>query len=45
VLDPGVINANAIRYFLDDYADIIEPVEVRAGEKTTRNLRQHIKSR
>jgi hypothetical protein len=43
ILDPGVINAFAIRYFLNEYADIIETVEVHAGESLTRNLRQHTK--
>jgi hypothetical protein len=44
-LDPGAINADAIQYFLDDYSDIIEPIEVRAGDRITRDLRQHQKSR
>lgn len=44
-LDAGVANAGALRYHLQDYADIIESVEIHPGDRLTRNLRQHNKSK
>jgi hypothetical protein len=40
-LDRGVANARALRYHLDDYADVLESVEIHSGERLIRNLRQH----
>ena len=39
--DSDVVWPLAIRYQLIDYADVIETVEVRAGERVTRDLRRH----
>ena len=40
-LDGRPINAFALRWSLFDYADIVETVELGAGEQATRDLRQH----
>jgi len=44
-LDAGVTDAMALRYYLGDYADIIQTVEVHPGDRLTRNLRQHGKGK
>jgi len=33
--------AGALRHHLEDYADVMETVEIRRGDRLTRNLRQH----
>ncbi len=42
-LDAGVVHAGGLRYFLEEYADIIETVEIQSGDKLTLDLRRHIK--
>jgi hypothetical protein len=41
VLDSGSVNAFALRFQLFDYADIVETIDLGAGERVTRDLRQH----
>ena len=41
VLDTESVNAFALRFQLFDYADVIETVDLGAGERVTRDLRQH----
>jgi hypothetical protein len=41
VLDGGPANGFALRFQVFDYADIVETVDLGAGERATRDLRQH----
>ncbi len=41
VLDGSATNAMALRFQMFDYADIVETIELGAGERVTRDLRQH----